>query len=45
MIWGYFWAGGFGPLTVINSTVNQDEYINILADNFHPCFKELAEKE
>ncbi|KAG2206526.1 hypothetical protein INT47_008543 [Mucor saturninus] len=31
MIWGCFYKGGFGSLTKIDGTVNQEEYVNILA--------------
>ncbi|KAG1445662.1 hypothetical protein G6F56_009833 [Rhizopus delemar] len=29
-------TGGFGPLAVIEESVNRDVYINILAETFHP---------
>ncbi|KAI7902122.1 uncharacterized protein BX663DRAFT_536766 [Cokeromyces recurvatus] len=34
-------AGGFGPLVVVDETVNQDIYIDILARHFHPWFIKL----
>ncbi|KAG1442595.1 hypothetical protein G6F56_011000 [Rhizopus delemar] len=45
MIWACFWAGGFGPLAVIEESVNQDVYINILAETFHSWFKNLIDIE
>ncbi|ORE06451.1 hypothetical protein BCV72DRAFT_207376, partial [Rhizopus microsporus var. microsporus] len=30
-----FHANGFGPLVLVDGTVDQDKYINILAQNFH----------
>ena len=36
MIWGCFWAGGFGPLAFVDGSVDQDAYINILAKKFMP---------
>ena len=39
MVWGCFWGGGFGPLeTINNSSVEQEIYINILANRFHLWF-------
>ncbi|ORE05259.1 hypothetical protein BCV72DRAFT_331448 [Rhizopus microsporus var. microsporus] len=35
MIWSCFHANDFGPLVLVDSTVDQDKYINILAQNFH----------
>ncbi|ORE05197.1 hypothetical protein BCV72DRAFT_331613 [Rhizopus microsporus var. microsporus] len=35
MIWSCFHANGFGPLILIDGTVDQDKYINILAQNYH----------
>ncbi|OAD68942.1 Homeodomain-like DNA binding domain-containing transcription factor [Phycomyces blakesleeanus NRRL 1555(-)] len=34
MIWSCFWAGGFGPLVFLDGNVNQDQYVNTLAQNF-----------
>ena len=31
MIWNCFHANGFGPLILVDGTVDQDKYINILA--------------
>lgn len=45
MVWGCFWAGGFGPLVFINGTVKQEDYVNILAQKFHPWFVNLCETE
>ncbi|KAG1492510.1 hypothetical protein G6F48_011990 [Rhizopus delemar] len=39
MVWGCFWGGGFGPLEIIDtSSVDQETYINTLANRFHPWF-------
>ncbi|KAG1487999.1 hypothetical protein G6F54_012320 [Rhizopus delemar] len=39
MVWGCFWGGGFGPLEIIDtSSIDQETYINILANRFHPWF-------
>ncbi|CEG79451.1 hypothetical protein RMATCC62417_13916 [Rhizopus microsporus] len=45
MIWSCFWAGGFRPLVFVDGTVNQEEYINILAERFLPWFINLAKEE
>ena len=45
MIWGCFWAGGFGPLAFVDGFVDQDAYINILAKKFMPWFIDLNQKE
>jgi hypothetical protein len=44
MIWSCFWGGGFGPLVIVEESVNQDVYIKILAEHFHPWFTKLHEK-
>ncbi|KAG1457811.1 hypothetical protein G6F46_009052 [Rhizopus delemar] len=37
MVWGYFWGGGFGHLEMIDTGfVDQETYINTLANRFHP---------
>ena len=41
MIWSCFHAGGFGPLAIIEGTMNDECYINILANEFHPWFVKL----
>ncbi|KAG1579450.1 hypothetical protein G6F48_011150 [Rhizopus delemar] len=39
MVWGCFWGGGFGPLEIIDtSSVDQETYISILTNRFHPWF-------
>jgi hypothetical protein len=39
MVWGCFWGGGFRPLEIIDTgSVDQETYINILANRFHPWF-------
>ncbi|KAG1457356.1 hypothetical protein G6F56_006626 [Rhizopus delemar] len=38
MIWGCFHAGGFGPLAITEGTMNDECYINILTNEFHPWF-------
>ena len=46
MVWGCFWGGGFGPLKVIDvGTVNQDEYVNILAKTLLSWLVEVADRE
>lgn len=45
MIWVCLYKWGFGPLTVTEGTVNQEEYINILAGELHGWFKEMPDKE
>jgi hypothetical protein len=45
MVWGCFWAGGLGPLVVVEETMNQDSYVKILADHFLPWLKELTSME
>ncbi|ORE09536.1 hypothetical protein BCV72DRAFT_270247 [Rhizopus microsporus var. microsporus] len=45
MIWSCFWAGGFGPLVIVDGPENQGVYIVILAKNFHPWFKKLVDEE
>ena len=45
MIWGCFWAGGFGPLAFVDGSVDQDAYINILARKFMPWFIDMNQKE
>ena len=44
MIWSCFWAGGFGPLVFIDSSVDQDAYFNILSQKFLPWFVKLCDK-
>ncbi|KAG1491846.1 hypothetical protein G6F46_010138 [Rhizopus delemar] len=37
MVWRCFWGEDFGPLEIIDtSSVDQETYINILANRFHP---------
>ncbi|EIE90625.1 hypothetical protein G6F46_000645 [Rhizopus delemar] len=39
MVWGCFWEGGFGSLEMIDTGfVDQETYINDLANRFHPWF-------
>ncbi|KAG1179208.1 hypothetical protein G6F70_000295 [Rhizopus microsporus] len=45
MIWSCFHANGFGPLVLVDGTVDQDKYINILAQSFHPWFAQLFQQE
>ncbi|KAG1619754.1 hypothetical protein G6F45_011671 [Rhizopus arrhizus] len=43
MVWGCFWGGGFGSLEIIDtSSVDQETYINILANKFHPWFTNVT---
>ncbi|KAG1039200.1 hypothetical protein G6F43_012558 [Rhizopus delemar] len=43
MVWGCFWGGGFGPLEIIDtSSVDQEKYINILANRLHPWFTNVT---
>jgi hypothetical protein len=40
---GCFWGGGFGPLEMIDTgSVDQETYINILANRFHPWFTNVT---
>lgn len=44
MVWGCFYASGLGPLvTLLKGSVDQDKYVNCLADKFLPCYNELKE--
>ncbi|KAG1206581.1 hypothetical protein G6F68_008551 [Rhizopus microsporus] len=45
MIWSCFHANDFGPLVLADDTVDQDKYINILAQSFHPWFAQLCQQE
>ena len=45
MIWNCFHANGFGPLVLVDGTVDQDKYINILAQIFHPWFVRLCQQD
>lgn len=45
MIWGCFHEECFGPLSVIEGTVHQEEFINILASKFHAWFKETPDRQ
>ncbi|KAG0861159.1 hypothetical protein G6F29_006028 [Rhizopus arrhizus] len=43
MVWGCFWGGGFRPLEMIDAgSVDQETYINILANRFHPWFTNVT---
>jgi hypothetical protein len=43
MIWSCFWAGGFGPLVLVDGSIDQYKYIDALAQDFHPWYKKLVE--
>lgn len=45
MIWGCFWAGGFGSLVFIDGSVDQDAYVDILSGKFLPWFTKLSYDE
>lgn len=45
MVWSCFWAGGLGPLVILEENVNQDVYVNLLSKNFIPYFKKLEEDQ
>ncbi|CEG67884.1 hypothetical protein RMATCC62417_04240 [Rhizopus microsporus] len=45
MIWSCFHANGFDPLVLVDGTVDQNKYINILAQSFHPWFAQLCQQE
>lgn len=45
MLWGCFWAGGFGPLVFVDGAMSQDAYVNLLAENFLPWYANLTEQE
>jgi transposase len=34
MLWGCFWYGGLGPLVALTGKIDQDAYVNCLAQNF-----------
>ncbi|KAG1443034.1 hypothetical protein G6F55_012791 [Rhizopus delemar] len=43
MVWEYFWGGDFVPLEIIDtSSVDQETYINIYANKFHPWFTNVT---
>ncbi|KAG1452589.1 hypothetical protein G6F46_005487 [Rhizopus delemar] len=43
MVWGCFWGGGFGPSEIIDtSSVDQETYIHVLANRFHPWFTNVT---
>ncbi|KAG1606992.1 hypothetical protein G6F46_012621 [Rhizopus delemar] len=43
MAWGCFLGGGFGPLDITDtSSVDQETYINIYANRFHPWFANVT---
>ncbi|CEG80061.1 hypothetical protein RMATCC62417_14446 [Rhizopus microsporus] len=44
IIWSCFHANGFGPLVLVDGTVDQDKCINILAQNLHPGSHSSARK-
>ena len=41
MVWGCFWAGGIGPLVTLTGNIDQDKYVNCLADHFLPWYEKL----
>ncbi|OAC98485.1 hypothetical protein MUCCIDRAFT_115402 [Mucor lusitanicus CBS 277.49] len=45
MLWGCFWAGGFGPLVFVDGSMNQDAHVNLLAKNVPPWFINLREQD
>ncbi|KAG1048993.1 hypothetical protein G6F43_008654 [Rhizopus delemar] len=43
MVWECFWGGGFGPSEIIDtSSVDQETYIHVLANRFHPWFTNVT---
>ena len=44
MVWGCFWAGGLGPLVVMEGSVDQDAYVNCLAKHFIPYLRKMEEE-
>ncbi|CEG66640.1 hypothetical protein RMATCC62417_03183 [Rhizopus microsporus] len=45
MICSCFHANGFDPLVLVDGTGDQDKYINILAQSFHPWLAQLCQQE
>ncbi|KAG1177774.1 hypothetical protein G6F70_001497 [Rhizopus microsporus] len=45
MIWNCFHVIGFGPLVLVDGTVDQDKYINISAQSFHTWFAQFCQQE
>jgi hypothetical protein len=43
IIWSCFWAGGFGPLVFVDGSIDQEKYIDTLAQEFHPWYTKLIE--
>jgi hypothetical protein len=44
MVWGCFWAGGFGPLATLKGKVDQQKYVECLEEHFLPWYNELKKK-
>jgi hypothetical protein len=44
MVWGCFWAGGFGPLVTLKGKVDQEKYVKCLEEHFLPWYNESKEK-
>ncbi|EIE82466.1 hypothetical protein RO3G_07171 [Rhizopus delemar RA 99-880] len=43
MVWRCFWKGGFGLLEMIDTgSVDQETYIHILANRFHPWISNVT---
>lgn len=45
MVWGCFWFGGIGPLVTMTGTVNQEKYIDCLANHFLPWYEKLSQEQ
>ncbi|CEI87858.1 hypothetical protein RMCBS344292_02266 [Rhizopus microsporus] len=45
MVWSCFHANDFGPLVLVDGTVDQERYINILTQSLHPWFAKLCQQE
>lgn len=43
MFWGCFGWDGVGPLVLVEETMNQDTYVNVLANNYIPWIRERPE--
>jgi len=44
MVWGCFSWWGVGPLTVVEGTLKQDGYVNIMSEHLVPHLREVNEK-
>lgn len=40
-LWGCFWRDGAGPLVFVDGSMESEQYIQILADNFQSWLLDL----